>query len=90
MSKEAGKTSPQFVGIILALLVQAVVVITYFNNIENNSETNMASISKLEFRVNRLEQSVQSQQIAMARMEEMIISIKNMVSRIDKSIEQMK
>ena len=90
MSKEAGKTSPQFVGIILALLVQAVVVITYFNNIENNSETNMASISKLEFRVDRLEQSVQSQQIAMARMEEMIISIKNMVSRIDKSIEQMK
>ena len=90
MSKEAGKASPQFVGIILALLVQAVVVITYFNNIENNSETNMASISKLEFRVDRLEQSVQSQQIAMARMEEMIISIKNMVSRIDKSIEQMK
>ena len=90
MSKEAGKTSPQFLGIILALLVQAVVVITYFNNIENNSETNMASISKLEFRVDRLEQSVQSQQIAMARMEEMIISIKNMVSRIDKSIEQMK
>lgn len=90
MSKDTSKVSPQILGLVLALSVQAVVVIGYFNNIESDAKANMASINKLEFRVDRLERSVQEQQVAMARMEEMIISIKNMVSRIDKSIEQMK
>ena len=72
------------ISIIGAVIVQTVTIVWFIANLNANVETNTRDLSRHETRIQTLEASVQSQAVSMARMDENIQAIRDMVEQLTK------
>jgi cell division protein FtsB len=72
------------ISIIGAVVVQTVTIVWFIANLNANVQTNTRDLVRHETRIETLEASVQSQAISMARMDENIQAIRDMVEQLTK------
>ena len=72
------------ISIIGAVVVQTVTIVWFIANLNANVETNTRDITRHETRIQTLEASVQSQAVSVARMDENIQAIRDMVEQLTK------
>ena len=72
------------ISIIGAVVVQTVTIVWFIANLNANVETNTRDLTRHETRIQTLEASVQSQAVSMARMDENIQAIRDMVEQLTK------
>ena len=70
------------ISIIGAVVVQTVTIVWFIANLNANVQTNTRDLMRHETRIETLEASVQSQAISMARMDENIQAIRDMVEQL--------
>ena len=68
---------------LFALLLQTVVVVSYFNGVDNRSMVNQSGIERNEGRLDRLEVAVQKQEVMLARMSEHLGAIRQVVEAMN-------
>jgi cell division protein FtsB len=72
------------ISIIGAVVVQTVTIVWFIANLNANVAMNTRDIVRHETRIETLEASVQSQAVSMARMDENIQAIRDMVEQLTK------
>jgi cell division protein FtsB len=72
------------ISIIGAVIVQTVTIVWFIANLNANVQTNTRDLVRHETRIETLEASVQSQAISIARMDENIQAIRDMVEQLTK------
>ena len=72
------------ISIIGAVVVQTVTIVWFIANLNANVQINTRDLVRHETRIETLEASVQSQAVSMARMDENIQAIRNMVEQLTK------
>ena len=72
------------ISIIGAVVVQTVTIVWFIANLNANVQTNTRDLVRHETRIDTLEASVQSQAVSMARMDENIQAIRDMVEQLTK------
>jgi len=72
------------ISIIGAVVVQTVTIVWFIANLNANVQTNTRDLVRHETRIETLEASVQSQAVSMARMDENIQAIRDMVEQLTK------
>ena len=72
------------ISIIGAVVVQTVTIVWFIANLNANVQMNTRDLVRHETRIETLEASVQSQAVSMARMDENIQAIRNMVEQLTK------
>jgi len=72
------------ISIIGAVVVQTVTIVWFIANLNANVETNTRDLTRHETRIQTLEASVQSQAVSVARMDENIQAIRDMVEQLTK------
>ena len=72
------------ISIIGAVVVQTITIVWFIANLNANVQTNTRDLMRHETRIETLEASVQSQAISMARMDENIQAIRDMVEQLTK------
>ena len=72
------------ISIIGAVVVQTVTIVWFIANLNANVETNTRDLVRHETRIQTLEASVQSQAVSVARMDENIQAIRDMVEQLTK------
>ena len=72
------------ISIIGAVVVQTVTIVWFIANLNANVEMNTRDLVRHETRIETLEASVQSQAVSMARMDENIQAIRDMVEQLTK------
>ena len=72
------------ISIIGAVVVQTVTIVWFIANLNANVQINTRDLVRHETRIETLEASVQSQAISMARMDENIQAIRDMVEQLTK------
>lgn len=70
------------ISIIGAVVVQTVTIVWFIANLNANVQTNTRDLVRHETRIETLEASVQSQAVSMARMDENIQAIRDMVEQL--------
>ena len=70
------------ISIIGAVVVQTVTIVWFIANLNANVQINTRDLVRHETRIETLEASVQSQAISMARMDENIQAIRDMVEQL--------
>ena len=70
------------ISIIGAVIVQTVTIVWFIANLNANVQTNTRDLVRHETRIETLEASVQSQAVSMARMDENIQAIRDMVEQL--------
>ena len=70
------------ISIIGAVVVQTVTIVWFIANLNANVQTNTRDLMRHETRIETLEASVQSQAVSMARMDENIQAIRDMVEQL--------
>ena len=70
------------VSLILALVIQAAAIVWTVSQMQSNIEANATNLIRLETRTEKLEMAVQSQAVALARIDENIKAIRTHVERI--------
>lgn len=70
------------ISIIGAVVVQTVTIVWFIANLNANVEMNTRDLVRHETRIETLEASVQSQAVSMARMDENIQAIRDMVEQL--------
>lgn len=71
------------ISFIFAIITQTVVLVWFIANLNSNVEVNARDIIRHEARIQTLETAVQSQAVSVARMDENIQAIRNLIeSRI--------
>ena len=70
------------ISIIGAVVVQTITIVWFIANLNANVQTNTRDLMRHETRIETLEASVQSQAISMARMDENIQAIRDMVEQL--------
>ena len=70
------------ISIIGAVVVQTVTIVWFIANLNANVQINTRDLVRHETRIETLEASVQSQAVSMARMDENIQAIRNMVEQL--------
>lgn len=73
---------------ILAILAQTVALIWFVATLRNDVDNNRTSIVKVETRLDRVERSVQDQALTLARIDENLKSIKNILETMAKERRQ--
>lgn len=73
---------------ILAILAQTVALIWFVATLRNDVDNNRTSIVKVETRLDRVERSVQDQALTLARIDENLKSIKNILETMTKERRQ--
>ena len=68
---------------LFALFLQTIVVVSYFNGIANDLRTAIRDIERNTGRIDRLELTVQAQEVTLARMSEHLGAIRKVVERMD-------
>lgn len=68
---------------IFALLVQTVIVVSYITNIAASVTTNQRDLLRNEVRIDRLELTVQAQEVVLAQMREHLGAIRVVVEAMD-------
>jgi NhaP-type Na+/H+ or K+/H+ antiporter len=72
------------ISIIGAVVVQTITIVWFIANLNANVQTNTRDLMRHETRIETLEASVQSQAVSMARMDENIQAIRDMVEQLTK------
>ena len=72
------------ISIIGAVVVQTVTIVWFIANLNANVQTNTRDLTRHETRIQTLEASVQSQAVSVARMDENIQAIRDMVEQLTK------
>jgi cell division protein FtsB len=72
------------ISIIGAVVVQTVTIVWFIANLNANVQINTRDLVRHETRIETLEASVQSQAVSMARMDENIQAIRDMVEQLTK------
>jgi NhaP-type Na+/H+ or K+/H+ antiporter len=72
------------ISIIGAVVVQTITIVWFIANLNANVQINTRDLVRHETRIETLEASVQSQAVSMARMDENIQAIRNMVEQLTK------
>ena len=72
------------ISIIGAVVVQTIMIVWFIANLNANVQTNTRDLVRHETRIETLEASVQSQAVSMARMDENIQAIRDMVEQLTK------
>ena len=72
------------ISIIGAVVVQTITIVWFIANLNANVQTNTRDLMRHETRIETLEASVQSQAISIARMDENIQAIRDMVEQLTK------
>ena len=72
------------ISIIGAVVVQTITIVWFIANLNANVQINTRDLVRHETRIETLEASVQSQAISMARMDENIQAIRDMVEQLTK------
>ena len=72
------------ISIIGAVVVQTITIVWFIANLNANVQTNTRDLVRHETRIETLEASVQSQAISIARMDENIQAIRDMVEQLTK------
>jgi len=72
------------ISIIGAVVVQTVTIVWFIANLNANVQTNTRDLVRHETRIETLEASVQAQAISVARMDENIQAIRDMVEQLTK------
>ena len=70
------------ISIIGAVVVQTITIVWFIANLNANVQTNTRDLMRHETRIETLEASVQSQAVSMARMDENIQAIRDMVEQL--------
>lgn len=70
------------ISIIGAVIVQTITIVWFIANLNANVQTNTRDLVRHETRIETLEASVQSQAVSMARMDENIQAIRDMVEQL--------
>lgn len=81
-SLNTNKYLPLF-SFLFALFLQTIVVVSYFNGIANDLRTAIRDIERNTGRIDRLELTVQAQEVTLARMSEHLGAIRKVVERMD-------
>jgi cell division protein FtsB len=72
------------ISIIGAVVVQTITIVWFIANLNANVQTNTRDLVRHETRIETLEASVQAQAVSMARMDENIQAIRDMVEQLTK------
>jgi NhaP-type Na+/H+ or K+/H+ antiporter len=72
------------ISIIGAVVVQTITIVWFIANLNANVQTNTRDLMRHETRIETLEASVQAQAVSMARIDENIQAIRNMVEQLTK------
>ena len=72
------------ISIIGAVVVQTITIVWFIANLNANVQTNTRDLVRHETRIETLEASVQSQAVSIARMDENIQAIRDMVEQLTK------
>jgi len=72
------------ISIIGAVVVQTITIVWFIANLNANVQTNTRDLMRHETRIETLEASVQSQAVSIARMDENIQAIRDMVEQLTK------
>jgi cell division protein FtsB len=72
------------ISIVGAVVVQTVTIVWFIANLNANVQINTRDLVRHETRIETLEASVQSQAVSMARMDENIQAIRDMVEQLTK------
>jgi len=72
------------ISIIGAVVMQTITIVWFIANLNANVQTNTRDLMRHETRIETLEDSVQSQAISIARMDENIQAIRDMVEQLTK------
>lgn len=72
------------ISIIGAVVVQTITIVWFIANLNANVQTNTRDLVRHETRIETLEASVQSQAVFIARMDENIQAIRDMVEQLTK------
>ena len=72
------------ISIIGAVVVQTITIVWFIANLNANVQINTRDLARHETRIETLEASVQSQAVSMARMDENIQAIRDMVEQLTK------
>ena len=72
------------ISIIGAVVVQTVTIVWFIANLNANVQINTRDLARHETRIETLEASVQAQAVSMARMDENIQAIRDMVEQLTK------
>jgi cell division protein FtsB len=72
------------ISIIGAVVVQTITIVWFIANLNANVQINTRDLVRHETRIETLEASVQSQAVSMARMDENIQAIRDMVEQLTK------
>ena len=70
------------ISIIGAVVVQTITIVWFIANLNANVQTNTRDLVRHETRIETLEASVQAQAVSMARMDENIQAIRDMVEQL--------
>ena len=70
------------ISIIGAVVVQTITIVWFIANLNANVQTNTRDLVRHETRIETLEASVQSQAVSIARMDENIQAIRDMVEQL--------
>lgn len=68
--------------LVFALVVQAVALVWFFAELDNNIQANEAQVIQHDARIENLEQLVQGQAVSLARIDENIRHIRTTVDRV--------
>jgi cell division protein FtsB len=72
------------ISIIGAVVVQTITIVWFIANLNANVQINTRDLARHETRIETLEASVQAQAVSMARMDENIQAIRDMVEQLTK------